>query len=277
LSLRQRWEDSQSLLCVGLDPDPRRIPAHLGSGAAAMLAFCREIVDATADHVCAFKPQIAYFAAARAEVALEQLIEYIHREHPGIPVILDAKRGDIGPTAAQYAAEAFDRYKADALTVNPFMGLDSIEPYLAWPGRGVILLCRTSNPGGGRFQLLESEGEPFFERIARLAATEWNQGGELGLVVGATYPEELGRVRLLAPDRPLLVPGIGAQGGDVEATVRAGLDARRAGLVINSSRAILYAGDDRDFAAAARVASQQARDDIRRAVASMTATRIEAH
>ena len=150
LSLRQRWEDSHSLLCVGLDPDPRRIPAHLGSGAAAMLAFCREIVDATAEHVCAFKPQIAYFAAARAEVALEQLIDYIHREHPGIPVILDAKRGDIGPTAAQYAAEAFDRYRADALTVSPFMGLDSIEPYLAWPGKGVILLCRTSNPGGGR-------------------------------------------------------------------------------------------------------------------------------
>jgi orotidine-5'-phosphate decarboxylase len=242
-----------------------------------MLAFCQEIVSATADHVCAFKPQIAYFAAARAEAALEQLIEYIHREHPGIPVILDAKRGDIGPTAAQYAAEAFQRYRADALTVNPFMGLDSIEPYLAWPGKGVILLCRTSNPGGGRFQLLETEGEPFFERIARLAATEWNQGGELGLVVGATYPEELGRVRQLAPDLPLLVPGIGAQGGDVEATVRAGLDDQRAGLVINSSRAILYAGDDRDFAAAARIASQQARDDIRRAVASMTASRIGAH
>jgi len=275
-SLRQRWQASDSLLCVGLDPDPRRIPGHLGHGAAAMLAFCREIVDATADHVCAFKPQIAYFAAARAEGALEHLIQYIHQEHPGIPVILDAKRGDIGHTAAQYASEAFERYGADALTVSPFMGLDSIEPYLAWPGKGVILLCRTSNPGGGCFQLLESGGEPLFERIARLAATEWNQGGELGLVVGATYPEELRRVRQLAPDLPLLVPGIGAQGGDVEATVRAGLDGNAAGLVINSSRAILYAGHDGDFAAAARAASQQARDDIRRAVSAMTATGVVA-
>lgn len=241
-----------------------------------MLAFCREIVEATADHVCAFKPQIAYFAAARAEAALEQLIRYIHDEHPGIPVILDAKRGDIGHTAAQYAIEAFERYRADALTVSPFMGLDSIEPYLAWPGKGVILLCRTSNPGGGCFQLLESGGEPFFERIARLAATEWNRDGELGLVVGATYPEELRRVRQLAPDLPLLVPGIGAQGGDVQATVRAGLDAHEAGLVINSSRAILYAGHDRDFAAAARAASREARDDIRRAVDAMKTTGVGA-
>jgi orotidine-5'-phosphate decarboxylase len=234
-----------------------------------MLAFCRAIVCATADHVCAFKPQIAYFTAARAEAALEDLIQYIHAEHPGIPVILDAKRGDIGHTAEQYAAEAFERYRADALTVSPFMGLDSIEPYLAWTGKGVILLCRTSNPGGGAFQLLESGGEPLFERIARLAATQWNQGGELGLVVGATYPEELRRVRQIAPGLPLLVPGIGAQGGDVEATVRAGLDDEGAGLVINSSRAILYAGHDRGFAAAARAASQRARDDIRRSVAAM--------
>jgi orotidine-5'-phosphate decarboxylase len=272
LSLRQRWEVSDSFLCVGLDPDPRRIPPHLGSGTAAIGQFCREIVAATADQACAFKPQIAYFAAAGAEAALEDLIAYIHREHPGIPVILDAKRGDIGPTAAQYAAEAFERYRADALTVNPFMGFDSIEPYLAWPGKGVILLCRTSNPGGGDFQLLESGGERLFERIARLAAGEWNQGGELGLVVGATFPDELRRVRELAPMMPLLVPGVGAQGGDVDATVSAGLDAQCAGLVINSSRAILYAGHDRDFASAARQASVQARDAIRRAVAAAAAT-----
>ncbi|HZH05290.1 MAG TPA: orotidine-5'-phosphate decarboxylase [Lautropia sp.] len=276
LSLTQRWETSDSLLCVGLDPDPRRIPQHLGRGASAILAFCRDIVDATADHVCAFKPQIAYFAAARAESALEELIHYIHEEHPGIPVILDAKRGDIGHTAEQYAAEAFERYKADALTVSPFMGLDSIEPYLAWPGKGVILLCRTSNPGSGDFQLLESGGEPLFERIARLAATEWNRDGELGLVVGATYPEELRRVRQLAPGLPLLVPGIGAQGGDVETTVKSGLDDHAAGLVINSSRAILFAGHDRDFASAARAASQQARDEIRRAVTALTSTGIVA-
>jgi orotidine-5'-phosphate decarboxylase len=248
------------------------MPAHLGKGPAAVLAFCREIVDATAAQVCAFKPQIAYFAAAGAESALEELVRYIHREHPGIPVILDAKRGDIGATAEQYAAEAFDRYQADALTVNPFMGFDSIEPYLARPGKGVILLCRTSNPGSADFQLLDSGGERLFERIARLAAGPWNKGGELGLVVGATYPEELRRVRDLAPALPLLVPGIGAQGGDVEATVRAGLAVGGAGLVINSSRAILYAGDDRNFATAAREASLQARDAIRRAVAAATAS-----
>jgi len=251
LSLRQRWRECESFLCVGLDPDPRRIPEHLGKGPDSLLAFCQAIVAATADQACAFKPQIAYFAAAGAEAVLQELIGWIHREHPGIPVILDAKRGDIGSTAEQYAVEAFGRYGADALTVNPFMGLDSIEPYLAWPGKG----------------------ERLFERIARLAATDWNRGGELGLVVGATYPQELRRVRQIAPDLPLLVPGIGAQGGDVAATVAAGLDADAAGLVINSSRAILYAGHDRDFAAAARAASVQARDAIREAVAAAEADR----
>ncbi len=254
------------MLCVGLDPDPDRIPEHLGSGPDAIAAFCRAIVDATADQACAFKPQIAYFHAAGAEPVLAALIDDIHRRHPGIPVILDAKRGDIGHTARQYGIEAFDRYRADALTVSPFMGLDSVEPYLDWPGRGVFLLCRTSNPGGGEFQLLESGGERLFERIARLAAGPWNRNGELGLVVGATYPAELRRVRELAPTLPLLVPGIGAQGGDIDATVAAGIDADGAGLVINASRAILYAGHDRHFADAARAASIDARDAIRHAV-----------
>jgi orotidine-5'-phosphate decarboxylase len=273
LSLRQRWKESDSFLCVGLDPDPRRIPEHLGKGPDALLAFCQGIVAATAEQACAFKPQAAYFAAGGAEEVLQELIGWIHREYPGIPVILDAKRGDIGNTAEQYAIEAFERYGADALTVNPFMGFDSIEPYLAWPGKGVILLCRTSNPGGGDFQLLESGGERLFERIARLAATDWNRGGELALVVGATYPDELRRVRQIAPALPLLVPGIGAQGGDIAATVAAGLDAESAGLVINSSRAILYAGHDREFAAAARAAAVQARDAIRQAVAAVKARR----
>ncbi len=263
-SLRQRWAAADSFLCVGLDPDPRRMPPHLGTGPDAIFAFCREIVAATADQACAFKPQIAHFAAARAEGALQELIDYIHKQHPGIPVILDAKRGDIGSTAEQYAIEAFERFRADALTVNPFMGFDSIEPYLAWPGKGVILLCRTSNAGGGDFQLLASDGERLFERIARLAAGDWSvAGAELGLVVGATFPEELRCVRHLAPRLPLLVPGIGAQGGDVGATVRAGIDADGVGLIVNSSRAILYAGQGRDFAAAARQASIQARDAIR--------------
>ena len=277
LSLRQRWKESDSFLCVGLDPDPRRIPEHLGKGPDSLLAFCQAIVAATAEQACAFKPQVAYFAACSAEEVLQELIGWIHREHPGIPVILDAKRGDIGNTAEQYAIEAFERYGADALTVNPFMGFDSIEPYLAWPGKGVILLCRTSNPGGGDFQLLESGGERLFERIARLAAGQWNRGGELGLVVGATYPDELRRVRQIAPALPLLVPGIGAQGGDIAATVAAGLDAESAGLVINSSRAILYAAQDRDFASAARAAAVQARDAIREAVAAVQAAASAGH
>lgn len=265
LSLSARWKAVDSMLCVGLDPDPDRIPAHLGTGHKAIFTFCREIVDATAGQVCAFKPQIAYFHAVGAEAVLVDLIDYIHATHPGIPVILDAKRGDIGQTARRYATEAFERYHADALTLSPFMGFDSIEPYLEWEGRGVILLCRTSNPGGGDFQLLSSDGERLFERIARLAAGPWNRSGEVGLVVGATYPAELKRVREIAPDLMLLVPGIGAQGGDIDATVDAGLRADGAGLVITSSRAILFAGNGTDYADAARQASITARDAIRQA------------
>ena len=266
LTLNARWKAVDSLLCVGLDPDPDRIPAHLGSGHKAIATFCRGIIDATAGQVCAFKPQIAYFHAMAAESVLVELIDYIHATHPGIPVILDAKRGDIGQTARQYAAEAFERYHADALTVSPFMGFDSIEPYLDWEGRGVILLCRTSNPGGSDFQSLQTDGERLFERIARLAAGPWNRGGELGLVIGATFPAELRRVRQIAPDLPFLVPGIGAQGGDIDATVEAGLDGQGGGLVINSSRAILFAGKGEDYADAARQASITARDAIRQAV-----------
>ncbi len=262
LSLTRRWTESASLLCVGIDPDPTRIPEHLGRGPQAILDFCRAIVDATARHACAFKPQIAYFAAARAEPQLEALIAHIHDAHPGIPVILDAKRGDIGATGERYASEAFERYRADAVTVNPYMGFDSIEPFLAHAGRGVILLCRTSNPGGDDLQMLETGGERLFERVARLAATEWNGSGQIGLVVGATYPEELAIVRRIAPTVPLLVPGIGAQGGDIDATVAAGLDAAGAGLAISSSRAILYAGRGRDFAAAAGLAAARTREAI---------------
>lgn len=263
LSLQAAWQQADSMLCVGLDPDPSRLPPHLAGRSDAVLAFCREIVDATAAFACAFKPQIAYFAAARAEDQLEALIGHIHREHPGKPVILDAKRGDIGATAEQYAREAFERYRADAATVNPYMGFDSIEPWLAWRDRGVILLCRTSNPGGSDLQALDVGGERLFERVARLAAGPWNTSGQLGLVVGATFPDELARVRAIAGELPLLVPGIGAQGGDVEATVRAG--GRR--MVVNSSRAILYAGGGEDFARAAAQAARATRDALRDALA----------
>jgi len=264
-SLQTAWRQADSMLCVGLDPDPSRLPAHLAERPDAILAFCRAIVDATADFACAFKPQVAYFAAARAEDQLEALIAHVHSAHPGKPVILDAKRGDIGATAEQYAREAFERYRADAVTVNPYMGFDSIEPWLAWRDRGVILLCRTSNPGGSDLQALDVGGERLFERVARLAAGPWNTSGQLGLVVGATFPAELARVRSIVGDLPLLVPGIGAQGGDIEATVRAG--GRQ--MIVNSSRAILYASGGADFAQAAAAVARTTRDALREAVARL--------
>ena len=262
--LTAAWQKNDSLLCVGLDPDPAKFPAHLKGRDDAILKFCKTIVDSTADLVCSFKPQIAYFAARRAEDQLEALIEHIHTAHPGIPVILDAKRGDIGSTAEQYAVEAFARFKADAITVNPYMGRDSVEPYLAYPDKGVILLCRTSNPGGSDLQFLDVGGEKLFERVARLVATEWNTTGQCALVVGATFPAEIARVRELTGNLPLLVPGIGAQGGDIEATVQAGRTANGTGLMINSSRAILYAGKDENYAAAARRVALETRDAINR-------------
>ena len=244
-----------SLLCVGLDPEPARFPSGMNGDASRIFDFCAAIVDATRDLVSAFKPQFAYFAAHRAEAALERLIEHVREVAPEVPVILDAKRGDIGSTAEQYAREAFERYGADAVTLSPYMGFDSIEPYLAYPGKGAILLCRTSNPGGADLQGLRlASGELLYEHVARLAATSWNRGGQLGLVVGATYPAEIVRVRALAPTLPLLIPGIGAQGGDARATVRAGA-VGGAPIVVSTSRAVLYAGSGADFAAAARQAA----------------------
>ncbi len=264
--LAAAWRKNNSLLCVGLDPDPAKFPAHLRRGGErddnAILEFCTAIVDATADLVCAFKPQIAYFAARRAEDQLEALIAHIHEKHPGIPVILDAKRGDIGATAEQYASEAFERFQADAVTVNPYMGRDTLEPWLAYREKGIILLCRTSNPGGSDLQFLDVGGEKLYERVARLAAGEWNTSGQIALVVGATFPSEIARVREIVGDMPLLVPGIGAQGGDIEATVRAGRTVAGTGLMINSSRAILYAGKDENFHIAARAAAQETRNAV---------------
>ncbi len=256
-----------SLLCVGLDPDPARFPAGLRGDPTRIFDFCAQIVDATHDLAIAFKPQIAYFAAQRAEDQLERLIEHIHAVAPDVPVILDAKRGDIGSTAEQYASEAFERYRADALTLSPFMGFDSIEPYLRYPGKGLFLLCRTSNAGGADLQAQQlAGGERLYEHIARLAGGAWNASGQLGLVVGATFPAELARVRELAPTLPLLIPGVGAQGGDAAATVRAAWRQERgvtvAPIVVNSSRAILYASSGADFAAAARRAALDARSAL---------------
>ena len=267
--LVQAQQRQDSLLCVGLDPDPTKFPLPWRGDAGRMFDFCARIVDATKDLVCAFKPQIAYFAAQRAEEQLERLMAYMRRVAPDVPVILDAKRGDIGATAEQYAREAFVRYQADAVTLSPYMGFDSIEPYLRHDGKGLILLCRTSNAGGNDLQaqrLVGADGQAgdlLYEHIARLAAGAWNREGRIGLVVGATYPAEIARVRELAPTLPLLVPGIGAQGGDVEATVRAGWRAGSGTIVVSSSRAVLYAGTDSDdFAAAARAAARAARDAL---------------
>ena len=250
LAVAERRNDS--LLCVGLDPEPAKFPGVWKGDAGRIFDFCSAIVDATQDLVIAFTPQIAYFAANRAEEALERLIAHIHHVAPDVPVILDAKRGDMGSTAEQYAREAFERYQADAVTLSPFQGLDSIEPYMRYDGKGLILLCRTSNPGGSELQAQRLlSGEFLYERIARLAQGEWNRTGQLALVVGATFPAEIESVRTLAPTLPLLIPGIGAQGGDAQATVRAGWRAG-APIIVNSSRAVLYAGQGDDFAAAAR-------------------------
>jgi orotidine-5'-phosphate decarboxylase len=266
--LRHAQQRNESLLCVGLDPEPARFPAALKGDASKIYDFCARIVDATADLVIAFKPQIAYFASHRAEDQLERLMAHLRANAPHVPVILDAKRGDIGSTAEQYAREAFERYGADAVTLSPFMGFDSVQPYLQHAGKGAFLLCRTSNPGGDDLQnqrLASVEGQPrLYEHVARLAQGPWNTNGQLGLVVGATYPAEIERVRALAPTLPLLIPGIGAQGGDAIATVKAGWRAD-APIVVNSSRAVLYASGDADFAASARSAAMATRDLLRSA------------
>jgi orotidine-5'-phosphate decarboxylase len=260
--LQAAQQRNDSMLCVGLDPEPTRFPAGLKDDAARIFDFCARIVDATGDLAIAFKPQIAYFAAHRAEHQLEQLMRHMRASFPQMPVILDAKRGDIGSTAEQYAREAFERYGADAVTLSPFMGFDSVQPYLKYPDKGAFLLCRTSNPGGDDLQnqrLASVEGQPLlYEHVARLAQGPWNLNGQLGLVVGATYPAEIERVRALAPTLPLLIPGVGAQGGDAVATVKAGWRADGP-IVVNSSRSILYASSGADFAEAARREAQRTR------------------
>ena len=277
--LRQAESANASLLCVGLDPEPAKFPAHLRGDASKIFDFCAAIVDATADLVMAFKPQIAYFAAHRAEAQLEQLIQHIRRTAPLVPIILDAKRGDIGSTAEQYAIEAFERYGADAVTLSPYMGFDSVQPYLKYHNKGAFLLCRTSNPGGDDLQNQRLSSLPnaplLYEHIAQLVQGVWNLNGQLGLVVGATYPAEIARVRALAPTVPLLIPGVGAQGGDAIATVHAGWrgqqDNTLAPIIVNSSRAILYASAADDFAQMARQEGMRLRSQLQSAQTSYLA------
>jgi orotidine-5'-phosphate decarboxylase len=272
--LREAGTRNHSMLCVGLDPEPAKFPGAWRGDASKIFDFCARIVDATADLVIAFKPQIAYFAAYRAEDQLERLMAHMHQQAPHVPVILDAKRGDIGSTAEQYAREAFERYNADAVTLSPFMGWDSVAPYLKYEGKGAFLLCRTSNPGGDDLQnqrLASIDGQPrVYEHVAQLAQGPWNLNGQLGLVVGATYPAEIERVRQLAPTLPLLIPGVGAQGGDAVATVRAGWRHDASGattgpIIVNSSRAVLYASAGDDFAQAARRVAEQTRATLEQA------------
>lgn len=269
-TLRQRWTSANSLVCVGLDPEPAKFPARFADDPDAVFAFCRDIVDATAAYVCCFKPQIAHFAALREEDALERLIAHIHLRHPGIPVILDSKRGDIGSTAQHYSSEAFDRYGADAVTVNPYLGRDSVQPFLDRADRGVIVLCRTSNPGAGDLQDLEVDDaaggkQPLYQHVARTVARDWNQHRNCALVVGATWPGQLRAVRGIVGDQvPLLVPGVGAQGGDVAAVVDNARSTDGSGLMVSSSRAILYGFGNGDHASAAAMAARVLRDEINR-------------
>ena len=260
--LRAAWSSSNSLLCVGLDPDSAKLPLHLRDTPQAVFEFNRAIIDATHDLVCAYKPQIAYFAAQSAEDQLLNTMEYLRAEYPHIPIILDSKRGDIGSTAEQYAVEAFVRYGADAVTVNPYMGSDAITPFTSYRDKGVVVLCRTSNVGAKDLQDLLINGQPLFVHVAGKVANEWNTHGNCLLVVGATWPEQMQQIRAVVGDMPFLVPGIGAQGGDVKAMVTAGKTADGTGLIVNSSRAVLYASAGNDFAQAARKVALAARNEI---------------
>ncbi|MFH0784713.1 MAG: orotidine-5'-phosphate decarboxylase [Pseudomonadota bacterium] len=260
--LKKAWKKCNSLVCVGLDPDLARFPNHIDKNIESIFTFNREIIDATHDLVCAYKPQIAYFSAISAEKQLEKTISYIKSNYPHIPVILDAKRGDIGSTAEMYATEAFSRYNVDAVTVNPYMGYDSAEPFLKHKDRGIILLCRTSNNGAGDLQDLIVDGVPIYEHVARLISEKWNFNQNCLLVVGATWPSQMSKIRNIAGDMPFLVPGVGAQGGDVKEMVRAGQTTNGTGLIISSSRAILYASNGVDFAEAARAETMKLKKTI---------------
>jgi orotidine-5'-phosphate decarboxylase len=260
IRLQRAWTSSNSLVCVGLDPDNRKIPLRFKNAAQPILEFNKEVIDATHDLVCAYKPQIAFYSSVGAERELELTIDYIRERAPEVIVILDAKRGDVGNTAEAYAQEAFERYKADAVTVNPYMGEDSVRPFIKDAAHAAIVLCRTSNSGSRDFQDLLLDGRPLYRHVAQRAAGQWNQLKNVLLVVGATYPEEMSILRKAHPEMTFLVPGIGAQGGDLKATLDNGLDASKQGLLISSSRQIIFAGDR----TAIRKSAQDLRDEINR-------------
>ena len=260
-------EKNNSLLCVGLDPAPECFHPSIQAMDKPIFEFNKVIIDATADLVCSYKPQAAYYHACAAEDELALTIDYIHSHYPEVPVILDSKRGDIGSTASQYAVEAFERYRADAVTVNPYMGVDTIEPFTRYTNKGTIVLCRTSNPGAFAIQNLAVqqdgiEASMLYEVIATLCYEQWNKNNNILLVVGATRPAEIKRIREITGDMTFLVPGLGAQGGDVEAAVKNGLNSAGKGMIVNSSRGIIYASRGDDFVDAARKAATQLRDQV---------------
>lgn len=259
-TLQQRRLKTESLLCIGLDTDPNRIPQILTNDTDPIFSFNREIIDATHDLVACYKPQIAYYSAVGAEDTLIATIEYAHKL--GVPVLLDAKRGDIGSTAEMYAKEIFDRFNADAVTVNPYMGLDAMQPFLDYADKGIYILCRTSNPGGSDLQnLILENGKTIYEHVAEKAAGDWNDNQNVALVVGATRPEEIGRIRTIVGEMEFLLPGVGSQGADVEQLMKNG---QGGGLTISSSRSIVYASEQSDFASAARRVAETTRLEINR-------------
>ncbi len=255
-------QKNNSLVCVGLDPAIGKLPECIRNRPDAIYEFNCRIVDQTKDLVCAYKPQAAYYAGQDCDEALKESILYIKKVAPDVPVILDVKRGDIGSTAEYYAKEAFERYQADAVTVNPYMGFDAVKPFLDYEDKGVIILCRTSNKFSGDLQNLVADGRPLYEHVALLVRDKWNSAKNAALVVGATYPEELKALRELCPEMPFLVPGVGAQGGDVEKVVKFGCTADKCGIIVNSSRGIIYASKGEDYAEAAGKAALELRDQI---------------
>ena len=267
--LEAKWEEGK-FLCVGLDSDYEKIPeaARVPGVRETIVNFNRAIIDATKTSVCAFKPNAAFYEAYGDEgwKALRETIQYIHDEAPGVPVIVDAKRGDIGSTSAAYARAIFDHLHADAVTVQPYLGADGVRPFLERSDKGVFVLCRTSNGSAREFQDLTVGDRPLYMTVADAVANRWNAAGNCGLVVGATYPEELHAVREAAPELPILIPGVGAQGGDLEAAVHAGRDARGQGIIVAASRSILFASAGPDYAGAAAKEAAKLDNAIRAAM-----------
>ncbi len=255
---------NNSLLCVGLDSDIDKIPKHILAIEHPQTTFNKAIIDATADFVCAFKPNTAFYESRGLPgiEALKRTCDYLKERYPHIPLIIDAKRGDIGNTNEAYAKYVFDYLGADAVTVQPYLGMETLKPFLDRTDKAVFILCRTSNPGAGELQDLITDGKPLYQRVAQNVTDIWNTNKNCALVVGAPFPAELAIVRRIAGSMPILIPGIGAQGGDIEKTVHAGIDSAARNAIINSSRSIIFAANGEDFAEKAREEAQKLRDEI---------------